>query len=134
MKELFITYRWKKVSLYDKNWARGMHFYIKVYRMTQQKLAEEMMTQQCSCCPNHCKIWLFLHLHEISCAYTDSRCNIVKFSENFLCLTSVIYIFVIIWGMRKVWITRETSTRYMLYFSFSIHEVWVKFTRIPPKL
>ena len=36
MEELFVE---KKLSVYDKNCARGMHFYVKVYRMTQQKWA-----------------------------------------------------------------------------------------------
>ena len=30
-----------KLSLYDKNYAHGMQFYVRVYRMTQQKLAEQ---------------------------------------------------------------------------------------------
>ena len=26
--------------VYDENWAHGMHFYVKVYMMTQQKWAD----------------------------------------------------------------------------------------------
>ena len=47
-----------------------MHFYIKVYQMTQQKLADEKLTQQFLHCIKLSKMGLFLHLHENYVAYS----------------------------------------------------------------
>ena len=74
MEEMFITNTVKKIiKSHGNNCAHGIHFYIKVHMMIQQKLANPTMIQQQLWWPNLCKLGLFLHFQEI--AYAGSCGN-----------------------------------------------------------
>ena len=72
----FITYSLKKkICPCVKNCARGMHFYVKVYRMTRQNWADSILTQLRLEWCNLDKVELFLNFHEISGGNTGFRSN-----------------------------------------------------------